>query len=492
MFGSLLSPLRAAFCAQETVPRYVAFLFLFGSFCVSGHATDGGTTVRWHEVERTGYSQPANCGAMCLQKVVAYLGVDLSLKDAEALTGTDPVNGARMLDLALAARRLGLSAEGYRVERTVLRDLPLPAILHSNDRHFFVLEELRLPECRILNPGIGEVTILLDDLVKNWDGTVLLVQKMAQNSSGPNLVFDNYFVDLGAVDAGATVKKELTFYNKGDRLLLIEGVQSSCACVKEPILSKMEISPGEKGTLSISIKTPDTSGRFRTQFSVTSNDPDEGRASLTIAAQVDQPLIIAPARGRVLFGRVPEGKEKTEYISFGWKAPGEDAKITKVEAPSEFFSWKVLESQGESRFQRRLALTLKPDAPPGEFCEVLCVYTNLTGRPICIQARGEVFRCVEVSPSCVHFGLIPAGARASRILTLHSESGFLVDSVLTRRGLLKCELLSEEICMPKPSMSYRLTLHATEKQGILRDTVVFCISKPRLLELEVPVYAWFE
>ncbi|WLT33476.1 peptidase domain-containing ABC transporter [Geothrix sp. PMB-07] len=112
------------------------------------------------------------CGAACLAMILAHWGHHAPLPEVREAckVSRDGANAASLLE---AARAYGLEAEAVKVELEHLGDLPLPAILHWEFRHFVVLEKLTSKGVRIVDPAEGRRFISQSDLGLRFTGVAL-------------------------------------------------------------------------------------------------------------------------------------------------------------------------------------------------------------------------------------------------------------------------------------------------------------------------------
>ena len=83
-----------------------------------------------------------DCGPTCLRMIARYYGRSYSLQQLRSLTYSTR-EGVSMLSLSDAAENLGFRSRGVRVTWEQLRDeVPLPCIIHWNQRHFVVVTRI--------------------------------------------------------------------------------------------------------------------------------------------------------------------------------------------------------------------------------------------------------------------------------------------------------------------------------------------------------------
>jgi len=82
-------------------------------------------------------------------------------------------DGSKASNIIRAARSFGLLAKGFRTEPALLRNVPMPCIIHWNFNHFVVLEGIRGDRVYINDPAIGRRRIDMAELDLAFTGVVL-------------------------------------------------------------------------------------------------------------------------------------------------------------------------------------------------------------------------------------------------------------------------------------------------------------------------------
>lgn len=83
-----------------------------------------------------------DCGPTCLRMVAKFYGKSYSLQALRSRAFISK-SGVSMLGISDAAESIGFRTRGYRLTWEQLRDeVPLPCIVHWNQRHFIVVYEI--------------------------------------------------------------------------------------------------------------------------------------------------------------------------------------------------------------------------------------------------------------------------------------------------------------------------------------------------------------
>ena len=116
--------------------------------------------------------EAVECGAASLAMILAYYGTFIPLEKLRVECGVSR-DGSKASKIVLAARRLGLNADGYKREIDGLKNSPFPAILFWEFNHFVVLEGFKGDKAYINDPASGRRKISYDDFDSSYTGVVL-------------------------------------------------------------------------------------------------------------------------------------------------------------------------------------------------------------------------------------------------------------------------------------------------------------------------------
>jgi len=130
-----------------------------------------------------------DCGSACLKMIAEFYGKKYSLDYLRKISFLGK-EGISLLNLSHAAEEIGLTTLRAKLTLKVLiNDCPLPCILHWNQDHFVVLQEIKTSlfnsdklRIKIADPAHGIINIDKESFVKNWistsegKGTALLLE----------------------------------------------------------------------------------------------------------------------------------------------------------------------------------------------------------------------------------------------------------------------------------------------------------------------------
>ncbi len=80
-----------------------------------------------------------------------------------------------------------------------------------------------------------------------------VAQSSAAGAERPALVFDQYLVNYGPVEAAPYHRAKFVFTNRSQHTVKVQKLEPSCGCLN-PRLEKMEYAPGESGEFSLRVQ----------------------------------------------------------------------------------------------------------------------------------------------------------------------------------------------------------------------------------------------
>lgn len=120
-----------------------------------------------------------DCGAACLASVAKHHGRTVAMNRIREMIGTGRL-GTTLLGLRRGATGLGLYARSAIANPEILTrlaQLPLPAILHWQGKHWVLLYGQRGSQYVIADPAVGVRYLSEEELMEAWtDGVILLLE----------------------------------------------------------------------------------------------------------------------------------------------------------------------------------------------------------------------------------------------------------------------------------------------------------------------------
>ncbi|MFZ7166080.1 MAG: cysteine peptidase family C39 domain-containing protein [Bacteroidota bacterium] len=113
-----------------------------------------------------------SCGVACLRMIAKYFGKDYNSKYFKSFAEQKETN---MLQLNNAAEKLGFKTLCVKISlKKLIKEAPLPCILHWNNNHFVVLYDIKKTNLKketifsIANPSLGLLQYEQKEMTQHW------------------------------------------------------------------------------------------------------------------------------------------------------------------------------------------------------------------------------------------------------------------------------------------------------------------------------------
>ena len=259
-------------------------------------------------------------------------------------------------------------------------------------------------------------------------------QQPAEGDGPPwaNKIFGGVLAkDFGTVAKGTKLKYSFRMTNIYKVPLQITDIRVTCGCVQAEGKGKL-MQPGESTTLDITMNSGIFNGYKMVQCFVTVGPQFVSIAELKISATTRQDVVFNP--GEVMFGVVQRGSTPSQFIdveyagALNWRV----AEIVKnASAP---FDLKVEELNRQpgavQRVGYRIHATLKADAAPGAFSEVILLKTNDPASPtLSFNIIGNVQAPLTVVPSVVTMNSLKVGVSEETKVIVRGSQPFRITRI---------------------------------------------------------------
>ena len=138
-----------------------------------------------------------DCGAASLAMVCRHFGRAISISRVREAVHTS-TDGTSLAGITRGADELGLEARAVRASKSKLDRLPLPAVVHWEGNHWFVLYAVDDGHVRVSDPARGLRKIPRDEFLEKWSGYAALVaptpRLLEMPESRPSLAWLRPFV----------------------------------------------------------------------------------------------------------------------------------------------------------------------------------------------------------------------------------------------------------------------------------------------------------
>ena len=120
--------------------------------------------------------EATECGAACLDMILAYYGKWIALEEMRVKCGVSR-NGSNAKNILIAARREGLDAKGYRFEPDELESMgTFPCIVFWEFNHFIVVNGFKGKYVYINDPARGNIRISRSQFDDGFTGVTLMFE----------------------------------------------------------------------------------------------------------------------------------------------------------------------------------------------------------------------------------------------------------------------------------------------------------------------------
>ncbi|MCX5636942.1 MAG: DUF1573 domain-containing protein [Planctomycetota bacterium] len=218
--------------------------------------------------------------------------------------------------------------------------------------------------------------------------------------------------DFGDVWQGDEVNCVFELFNEGEGNFTIIKQKTTCGCtVAKPINGS--ISPGSKKNLEVSFAVGNKIGHTAKRILLYTNDPKQPEVMLTVTANVKQSVEIVPSQ--LDFEDIAIGTVIEKKIELKRKNGTGPIKIKKFLFPSNDISAKLVE---ETENGCKFLVTFTPSLAT-EMSENLGIIVQDKGLPfIKLPIKAKVHNIFFVSPDRIYMGVVKAGEKVSRTITI--------------------------------------------------------------------------
>jgi len=116
---------------------------------------------------------------------------------------------------------------------------------------------------------------------------IITNSKLSATAKGPKIVFEEESHYFGKVPQGPQLQYNFRFKNKGNEVLKIEDIRTSCGCTGATVGDKKEYKKNEGGEISVTFNTQGRIGPQEKEIRVFSNDPENGEKILKVSCDID-------------------------------------------------------------------------------------------------------------------------------------------------------------------------------------------------------------
>jgi hypothetical protein len=166
------------------------------------------------------------------------------------------------------------------------------------------------------------------------------------------------------------------------------------------------IPPGQEGKIELAIDGGKVKGRFSKSASVTTNDPNHPKLTLTLSGNIKSYVEIEPGTRVFLKGAYDEPVTKEITIYSQVENPPVPFAVTKLESDIDDKITYKFEKTEDGKYLIRI--WKNPKLPVSNSFGTLSIYTNLEQVPMKqVQIQVTTQGNLEVNPAILNFGSVP-------------------------------------------------------------------------------------
>ena len=422
----------------------------------------------------------ANCGVASLVALAEMLGRPVSSEEADRLVDMFPEQSVSLEDLLRIGPALGLHLEGYRAQFQEVADLGRPAIMHlTRPEHFCVLVGASKESVQVIDAGSMRMASR-SDVESRFTGHVLLAHASPVAGAHIEARDRDHFVAVSGPQQ--TQRHVFRWTNTGTTPLHVELDAKSCNCVGAK-LDGETTAPGQSGGLTVEARN--TGGEMISTVVLKTDDPDRPRVLYTLRSRVPWQVRVDPQTIAMRVRRGNTGERSIQVTGAAY------LRITAASATRPFLTVGVDGHPPRCAGQATWIVWVKcaANAPVGAFEDEMTIRTTDPHRPTAtVPVRVMVEGDLVVTPAEVFFGFLKPRARATRRLSVRSQSGapFHIRRVRTTGGLIHAEIERPGLVAAAPVHFVRVSA-TTDQPGILEGTVELTTDVPGQEKIRVPV-----
>ncbi|MDE7180946.1 MAG: peptidase domain-containing ABC transporter [Muribaculaceae bacterium] len=111
----------------------------------------------------------SDCGLTCIRMIAKFYGASVPIRYLHSISDLNRL-GMSIKDMTLCCQKIGLDSVAVQISAEQIENMPLPAILFWQQRHFVVLYKYNSKSKKyyIADPAQGKLTYLENDFCKYW------------------------------------------------------------------------------------------------------------------------------------------------------------------------------------------------------------------------------------------------------------------------------------------------------------------------------------
>jgi hypothetical protein len=299
----------------------------------------------------------------------------------------------------------------------------------------------------------------------------------------PVIFFENSDFNFGQIYKGEKVEHIYRFENRGNDILEIKKVKTSCGCTAA-ILTNKTIPPGKTGEIKAKFNSGSNRGNIKKSITVLSNDPGTPSYKLTISGEIIEDINIKPRN--INFGSIAADTNTEKTVTVTIKSLSEpDFKINKITPSQPFIDTSIVE---EKDGEYIIKVTLKNYHKIGRFSGKINLVTNSTKQKKSnIPFNGEIAGDVTAYPKRIYYGIVIEGKEPIKkvFVKINKEGIKVLDTKISPDFLsIKTE---EEYEQNSPHYLIEIRMHKEAAVGKLNGLLELYTNSKQQPVIKIPI-----
>lgn len=251
---------------------------------------------------------------------------------------------------------------------------------------------------------------------------LLLLGATCALAATPTISVSPGALEFGQMDQNMAKTLTLTISNLGDGVLAIGDVEVSCGCTAaDPIKDRLE--PGESTELNVTFNSERFSGETLKYLTISSNDPFNSSLEIPVHSNVRPVMTIKPKKQAYSFS-VTAGEPTERIITFTAVDEPELVMTHRARLRDSKLDVEILPSETGDPKQKRVRVSLKPDAPVGLVREAVILETNVEAwASLSIDFSIQVTAPIRLEPQVHNFRYLQRGQEAKKQFAVFYDEG---------------------------------------------------------------------
>ncbi len=306
-------------------------------------------------------------------------------------------------------------------------------------------------------------------------------QLLKEQGPNPKVEFASPNHDFGEQWVGGQLKHTFEVKNVGDKPLNILNVKPSCGCTLAGKFDRV-IEPGGTGKIPVSVNSAKLFGKFKKTIRVTTNDPTNQNATLSIAGVIKHYITVAPRSANFRQIKPVEEKDFTLKLTNNGDQPLE-LTLPKPQI-GDSFTAEIVEKVPGKEFD--LIVHARPPYKEGRLSAMINVKTNNPKQAdLKIRISGTALARLDIKPK----QLVISRAKPNESTQTFTVTNFGNSPVHLLGATVNDDKLSLETKEIEPGKKYEVALKmpAGYKPDIAGKTLTLTFDDSEKPKVEIPI-----